>query len=272
MDLPSVLLPQSSSIDLLSIFLGALSQFLSLRELVLTGPAMLSAALFRVSVKPAVAPHWPHLVILDVTFSAIAPSGRWYLVRDPHESRVKLEREDTKACEEDSHKEYSSDEDDEYSRREQASAESIQSDRASEFARWSGEDIAFADDGEAAYDEEGDWAAIQYFVTWRRQFRVWPSAELENFLISAAQAAGRMPALKVFNFLTPIDCCQPTKRSSQTFGFAYTCPNNGLGVWRICLMPKLLWKVPERWRMSPDLEKAWERSTNPNLEITYEEW
>lgn len=233
---------------------------------------MLSAALFRISVKPGVAPYWPHLVILDVTFSAIAPSGRWYLVRDPHERRIKLERKDRKGCEEDSHKEYSSDEADEYSRREQASADSIQSDRASEYATWHGVGNAFDDDGDAAYDEGGDSAETQYFDTWRRQFRVWPSAELEDFLLSATQAAGRMPALKVFNFLTPIDCCQPTKRSSEMFGFAYTCPNNGPGVWRICLMPKLLWIVPERWRMSPDLEKAWERSTNPNLEITYEEW
>ncbi|MCJ1434059.1 hypothetical protein MMC27_003425 [Xylographa pallens] len=86
---PSVLLPTLPTIDHLSLALHTLSQSQNLTELTLSGPLVISDALFwpatsataSLSRAPGL-PFWPNMQKLVVEFSPIAPDGSWCFLRE----------------------------------------------------------------------------------------------------------------------------------------------------------------------------------------------
>ncbi|MCJ1318274.1 hypothetical protein MMC15_003602 [Xylographa vitiligo] len=87
---PSVLLPASPATDYLCLALHRLSQSQNLTELTLSGPFVISAALFwpapaNATLAPAPAaglPFWPNMQKFVVEFSPVAPDGSWCFLRE----------------------------------------------------------------------------------------------------------------------------------------------------------------------------------------------
>jgi hypothetical protein len=228
-----------------------LRHFLSTCNLVtitLTGPICIGSEFFWSDDQHrGLAESWPRLQTLDLDLSIVRPDGGWYLHRDPE---VERDSDDLGLPDDDGYL----------------------SDSSSNDSSFNGSEESFFAEGDRLPDEydyrreerrAGDMPI--------RQFRTHPGQELEGLFEAAAKAAIHMKSVKRFavGFSVfrrgehlDLDFTFETRGSQVTSNEHQKGPQGN----------RLLWRVPQGWRMGPSLENSWRRVVGDGGVIDYEEW
>jgi hypothetical protein len=251
---PSLLLP-GSVCDHFCRFLRYLSQLGSLSVLYIHD-AVISPELFWPSDINAGAPFWPNLTILRVSFNMMAADGGWYYERNPH---VHPDSDDEDVAP------FNPDWESMPPTPERVFAEKEARARDTDFS--AGSDVS-------ATDSETENQRRLYDTS--DCFRTWPSPKMEALLQAMARAATCMPRLRKFVAGSTFDDCD--RGQSVDFEFFYLCAGEQQIVCDArfehddVAKRRLLWHVPEFWRMSDAVERLWRQTLGRDGIIEYQEW
>jgi hypothetical protein len=107
-------------------------------------------------------------------------------------------------------------------------------------------------------------------------FRNWPSPKMEALLQAMARAATCMPRLR--QFVAGSSFYDHRRGQSVDFEFFYLCAGEKPVVCDAqfehddVAKQRLLWHVPELWRMSDTVEQLWRLTLGQDGIIEYQEW
>lgn len=220
--------------------------------------AVISPELFWPSDTNAGLPFWPNLTILRVSFNMMAADGGWYYQRNPH---VLLESDDEDIAP------FNSDWESMPPTPERVFAEEEARARATNFSTESS--------GISVTDSETESQRGRIYDT-SDCFRSWPSPKMEALLQAMARAATCMPRSR--QFVAGSSLYDYPRGGSVDFEFFYLCAGEQMVVCDArfehddVAKQRLLWHVPELWRMSDTVEQLWRLTLGEHGIIEYQEW
>lgn len=184
---------------------------------------------------------WPNLKSINVQLSAVAPSGAWYLDRDPF-----TDFEDYDSANSDA----------ELGCSPPAPGEDVWSDR-----EWS------LEDQKRINLRIGDFP-------WRT-FRVWPSLELIGFFRAMARAAYHMPSLERME--TEIGIVSYSRPGSEwgsvrLFVAKKGSPPRPYERFSCHEHSQLQWRMPRPWKMDKLMLDLWKTALEEDMVVAYEYW
>jgi hypothetical protein len=240
--------------DPLSTHLRLYLQTCDLVTIRLTGPICLGPEFFwSATQQTELGTRWPALKTFDVDLSLVRPDGGWYLQRDPHAIIDPY------------------DEDEDFDP-DQADDDDTLSDSSGPSSSFDGSEDSFFEEGERQpeqydYDREERRAGRKPV----RQFRTFPTPELETLFEAAARFAARVAHVERFAAGFSVY----RRAGDADFDFMFEAGRTEHSASKGLAQTgrsKLQWRAPQGWRMGPQLEWLWTAVLGEHGLVLYEEW